>query len=79
MPVREAVSSPRIHMQWLPDEVYTERKETDPEIAALRAMGHRIRTSIGLGDGHSIAIDPVTGVITGARDTRSRDSKASAP
>lgn len=79
MPVREAVSSPRIHMQWLPDEVLTERKATDPEIEALRAMGHKIRTNIGLGDGHSISIDPATGTITGARDMRSRDSKASAP
>ena len=79
MPAREAVSSPRLHMQWLPDEVYTERKETDPEIAVLRAMGHKVRTSVGLGDGHSITIDPATGIITGARDVRSRDSKASAP
>ena len=79
MPVREAVSAARLHMQWLPDEVYTERTETDPEIAALRAMGHKIRTNSHLGDGHSIGIDPATGVITGARDMRSKDSKASAP
>jgi gamma-glutamyltranspeptidase/glutathione hydrolase len=79
MPVREAVSSPRLHMQWLPDEVLTERKATDPEIEALQAMGHKMRTNIGLGDGHSISIDPATGLITGARDMRSRDSKASAP
>jgi gamma-glutamyltranspeptidase/glutathione hydrolase len=79
MPVREAVSAARLHMQWLPDEVLTERKATDPEIETLRAMGHKVRTNIGLGDGHSISIDPATGVITGARDMRSRDSKASAP
>jgi len=79
MPVAQAVAAERLHMQWLPDEVYTERKETDPEISALRAMGHRILTGVRLGDGHSIAVDPATGLITGARDTRSRDSKASAP
>ncbi len=79
MAVREAVSAPRLHMQWLPDEVLTERKATDPEIESLRAMGHKMRTGIGLGDGHSIIIDPATGIIAGARDMRSRDSKASAP
>ena len=79
MPVGAAVAAERLHHQWLPDEMYTERKETDPEIAALRAMGHKIRTNSHLGDGHSIGIDPATGIITGARDTRSKDSKASAP
>jgi len=79
MPVAQAVATERWHHQWMPDEVLTERKPTDPEIAGLRALGHTIHTGIRLGDGHSIAIDPATGLITGARDMRSKDSKASAP
>ncbi len=79
MPVVQAVAAERLHHQWLPDEVLTERKATDAEIPVLRAMGHTVRTGIGLGDGHTIAIDPATGLITGARDRRSRDSKAAAP
>jgi gamma-glutamyltranspeptidase/glutathione hydrolase len=43
MTVTEAVDAPRIHHQWLPDEVGYERFGLSPEtVAALEAMGHRV-------------------------------------
>ncbi|MGE0440915.1 MAG: gamma-glutamyltransferase [Gemmatimonadales bacterium] len=80
MPVREAVDAPRFHSQWLPDLVSFEANAIpDATVAALEAMGHQLRVGGRIGDGHSITIDPATGIATGANDHRSPDSKASAP
>jgi gamma-glutamyltranspeptidase/glutathione hydrolase len=80
MGVREAVDAPRFHHQWLPETVYFEAGAIpDSTVRQLEALGHRIRVGGRIGDGHSIAIDPRTGVATAANDTRSPDSKASTP
>ncbi len=78
MDVRAAVDAPRIHSQWLPDEVLVERGLfADSTLARLTAMGHKIVPVGRLGFGHTIAIDPVTGVAYGANDKRDVDSKVS--
>jgi gamma-glutamyltranspeptidase/glutathione hydrolase len=81
MSVRDAVDAPRMHHQWLPDEVSLERHTPDAEqvAARLRAMGHAVRIRGGQGDAHSIAVDPNSGVAMGANDKRSADSKAATP
>ena len=79
---RHAVDAQRIDHQWLPDQTSIEGGALTPEVlAALRAMGHDIRevTRFGVGDAHSITIDPTTGTAYGAADSRSSDSKAAAP
>ncbi|MEK7380451.1 MAG: gamma-glutamyltransferase [Gemmatimonadota bacterium] len=79
---RHAVDAQRINHQWLPDQTSIEGGALTPEVlAALRAMGHDIRevARFGVGDAHSITIDPATGTAHGAADSRSSDSKASAP
>lgn len=41
MTLQEAVDAPRIHHQWLPDEVYFESRGLSPDtLQALRTMGH---------------------------------------
>jgi gamma-glutamyltranspeptidase/glutathione hydrolase len=80
--VRSAVDAPRLHHQWLPDTTLFEPGAASPKVlAALRAKGHAIKVLGGRwqGDAHSIIIDPLTGVARGANDTRSNDSRASAP
>lgn len=80
MGVRQAVDAPRFHHQWLPDAVYFEANAIpDSTVARLTAMGHTVRLGGEIGDGHSIVIDPKTNRATAANDTRSPDSKASAP
>jgi gamma-glutamyltranspeptidase/glutathione hydrolase len=79
--VRNAVSAPRIHHQWMPDSATIEPGAvSDSTIAALRARGHAVRVSSGRqGDAHTIWVDTKTGIAYGAADLRTPDSKASAP
>jgi gamma-glutamyltranspeptidase/glutathione hydrolase len=44
MPAAEAVAVPRVHSQWLPDELYHEPHGLSPETrASLEARGHTVR------------------------------------
>jgi gamma-glutamyltranspeptidase/glutathione hydrolase len=75
MTAAEAVAAPRLHHQWFPDVARMEGlKEHSLLSAKLEAMGHKV-TGHSQGDAHSIAVDPRTGVRTGAADKR-RDGKA---
>ncbi|MFN8574529.1 MAG: gamma-glutamyltransferase [Gemmatimonadaceae bacterium] len=79
--VRQAVDASRLHNQWLPDTTSIEAGGASAEtIAKLRAMGHHVGLGRdkNQGDAHSITYDPATHIATGANDTRSPDSKASA-
>jgi gamma-glutamyltranspeptidase/glutathione hydrolase len=76
---REAVNTPRLHHQWLPDRAAIEEGGAGDEVlAALRGKGHDIRVGGRQGDAHSIWIAP-DGVAYGVNDTRTPDSKASVP
>jgi gamma-glutamyltranspeptidase/glutathione hydrolase len=75
---REAVVSPRMHNQWLPDEtVFEEGAVPDNVLARLKEMGHNIRVQGRQGDGNSILVDPATGTAYGINDRRTPDGKAS--
>jgi gamma-glutamyltranspeptidase/glutathione hydrolase len=74
MDIEDAVAAPRLHEQWLPDEVRIERGFPDDVIAALRAKGHSVVTPLGQTSANSIA---VTGSgLEGAPDPRTRGSAA---
>ncbi|MDB5631531.1 MAG: gamma-glutamyltransferase [Tardiphaga sp.] len=75
MDVASAVAAPRLHHQWLPDEVRIERGFSDATLAALRAMGHRIVEPMGQTSANSIAVTP-DGLL-GAPDPRTRGAEAS--
>jgi len=71
MSVPEAISAPRIHHQWFPDEIQHEETEDFPRLkAGLEALGHKVKSSRFQGDAHSVGIDPRTGVHTGVADRR---------
>ncbi len=74
MDVRQAIDVPRLHHQWLPDEVRIEPAlaEEHPDLVEqLQAMGHRFAPRPARqGDAHSIWIDPRSGRITAAADGR---------
>ena len=82
LPVMQAVEAPRIHNQWMPDVVTFERFGMNADTAALlRAKGHNLperKSYEGAyqGDGETIAVDPVTGLLLGAADPRKPDAKA---
>ena len=78
MSIEEAVSAPRIHHQWLPDEIRIERAGADAEtIRRLEAMGHTVRVTGTQGRAHSVVVD-AAGVRIGFADPRDEDAGAAA-
>ncbi len=82
MPVMQAVESPRIHHQWMPDQLSFERYGISADtLALLAAKGHTVRERVSYeggyqGDGETIYIDPKTNLRHGAADPRKPDSSA---
>jgi gamma-glutamyltranspeptidase/glutathione hydrolase len=74
MDVAAAVAAPRLHHQWLPDEVRIERGFTENTLVALRAKGHRVVEPMGQTSANSIAVTP-NGLL-GAPDPRTRGADA---
>lgn len=78
MNIQQAVGAPRIHHQWMPDEIRHEPYGLAPDvIQALRAKGHRfVPNPRYIGDAQAIAVDPGSGWRMGASDPRSPDGLA---
>jgi gamma-glutamyltranspeptidase/glutathione hydrolase len=74
MDVAAAVAAPRVHHQWLPDEVRVEHGFADDTLAALRAKGHRVIEPLGRTSANSIAVTDQG--LLGAPDPRSRGAGA---
>jgi gamma-glutamyltranspeptidase/glutathione hydrolase len=55
MDIQAAVDEPRIHHQWMPDQLEIE-KTLDGTIPLLQAMGDQVRMQSSQGDAHSILI-----------------------
>ena len=71
MDIQQAISAPRFHHQWLPDEIYWEPFEfNDDTKSALANMGYVFRDKpSGLGDAQGIQID-ASGMRMGGSDPR---------
>ena len=86
MNLQQAVDAPRIHNQWLPDEVaYEPYALSEDTLRLLRSRGHtlRIRADAGwtdgdgyMGDAAGVMIEEKTGVRLGATDPRRSDGPA---
>jgi gamma-glutamyltranspeptidase/glutathione hydrolase len=82
MTAMQAVEAPRIHHQWMPDELtYEHNGLSEDTIALLAAKGHHLKERVSYegwyqGDGETIMIDPKTNLRLGAADPRKPDSKA---
>lgn len=72
--VAAAVAAPRLHHQWLPDEVRVEHGFADDTLAALRAEGHLVVEPLGRTSANSIAV--TNKGLLGAPDPRSRGASA---
>jgi gamma-glutamyltranspeptidase/glutathione hydrolase len=68
MNVQDAVGFPRIHHQWLPDQIVMERGFSPDTIALLKARGHQVRMVDGFGE--VAAIQARDGWLEGAADPR---------
>jgi gamma-glutamyltranspeptidase/glutathione hydrolase len=72
--VAAAVAAPRLHHQWLPDEVRVERGFADDTLAGLKAKGHRVIEPMGQTSANSIAVTEHGWL--GAPDPRTRGAEA---
>ncbi len=73
----DAVAAPRVHHQWMPDEVVVEKTLPAETIAALTARGHKVRVGSVFGSANSIAVTP-DGLV-GAADPRALGAFAAGP
>ena len=74
MNIAEAIAAPRIHHQWLPDQVDAERGLSPDTMRLLEARGHKIVVGRTFGSANSILVTPDG--ITGAADPRQRGTLA---
>ena len=72
MTIQQAIDAPRVHHQWIPDEiVYEPMGLVMDTINGLRGMGHNLVDKPRyMGDAQGIMIDDKTGVRLGASDPR---------
>jgi gamma-glutamyltranspeptidase/glutathione hydrolase len=76
MDIEAAVAAPRVHHQWLPDEVRVEPGFPEEVLAELRARGHRVVQAMTCCSANSILVTP-NGLL-GAPDPRTRGAEAAA-
>jgi gamma-glutamyltranspeptidase/glutathione hydrolase len=75
MDVQQAVDQPRLHHQWLPDQLYLERGFSPDTIGLLRKMGHDCVTNAGaVASVEALVVDD--GWIQGAHNGRSNGKSA---
>jgi gamma-glutamyltranspeptidase/glutathione hydrolase len=74
MDIAAAVAAPRVHHQWMPDEVRVERGFPAETLDALKAKGHQVIEPLGQTSANSIAVTP-NGFL-GAPDPRTRGAEA---
>ncbi|WP_458525427.1 gamma-glutamyltransferase [Onishia taeanensis] len=74
MNIQSAVSAPRIHHQWLPDEIRIEDGISPDTIALLEAKGHTLSQQDAMGAAQSILIED--GTYFGGADPRRSTSSA---
>ncbi len=72
MNIQQAIDAPRVHHQWLPDQITYEPMGLAPDVLnRLREMGHRfVEHPRYMGDCEGIMIEDKTGVRLGGSDPR---------
>ena len=68
MDIAHAVSEPRIHNQWMPDQIFAEAAVAPDLVAALQGFGDKVVTRASFGSANSIMVTPQG--IMGAADPR---------
>ncbi|WP_104733113.1 gamma-glutamyltransferase [Helicobacter felis] len=71
MNISQAVSAPRFHMQWLPDEIRTEPFGMVKDVQEnLEKMGYKVVVKPVMGDVNAIVVDQKSRLMYGAQDPR---------
>ncbi|MEH6824024.1 MAG: gamma-glutamyltransferase [Motiliproteus sp.] len=75
MNIQSAVAAPRVHHQWLPDEIRIEQGISPDTLTLLQGMGHTITPKASMGAIQSIRVG-ADGTLFGAADPRRSTSSA---
>lgn len=75
MNIQTAVSAPRIHHQWLPDEIRVEQGISPDTVRLLESRGHKVVSKSAMGAIQSIMIGE-DGTLYGGADPRRSTSSA---
>ncbi|WP_100640382.1 gamma-glutamyltransferase [Marinobacter salexigens] len=75
MNIQTAVNAPRIHHQWLPDEIRVEQGISKDTVRLLESRGHKVVTNSAMGAIQSIMISE-DGILYGGADPRRSTSSA---
>lgn len=70
MPLPAAVAAPRIHHQWMPDELRIEESLDDAIAAELKSRGHTVKPERQIGVLQAIGISPDGRALIGVHDPR---------
>ncbi|MDQ6648323.1 MAG: gamma-glutamyltransferase [Pseudomonadota bacterium] len=71
MNMQQAVDAPRLHEQWLPDQVFAEPGLLTPAAQhTLEGMGHHFKAVKSWGADEAILVNPKTHLLDGANDRR---------
>jgi gamma-glutamyltranspeptidase/glutathione hydrolase len=77
MNVQQAIDAPRIHHQWLPDQIRHEPFGLSPDtVKLLQGLGHRLVEGPSQGVAEGVAYDAATGLLEGGSDRRAPDGAA---
>jgi gamma-glutamyltranspeptidase/glutathione hydrolase len=74
MDIAAAVAAPRVHHQWMPDEVRVEPGFAEDVLAGLRAKGHKVVQAMTCCSANTILVTP--NELLGAPDPRTRGAEA---
>ncbi|MBE9529586.1 MAG: gamma-glutamyltransferase, partial [Proteobacteria bacterium] len=75
MNIQEAVNAPRVHHQWLPDELRIEEGISPDTIELLECKGHKVVVKETMGAAESIMVESIiagngSATLYGAKDPR---------
>ena len=70
MNIQEAVNAPKVHHEWLPDELRLEKGVSPDTTEILSKMGHAVRVRGPMGASSTVMVDPKSGMRYGATDSR---------
>lgn len=76
--LQEAVAAPRVHHQWLPDQIWHETALAEPIATRLKGMGHALRSRRSIGHANCIEIDQRSGKVIAVADVSRDGGKAAA-